>query len=154
MKPVAQYLSRLNSQTLLHVADRAGRWTYRATRGRFGATQLGMPVLLLTTTGRKTRQARTHTLQYLRDGSNLVVIASCLGAPTHPAWYVNLRHDPRVVVEQRDRRRAMTAVTATGAPRERLWRAALAIWPAYATYQARTTREIPVVILQPQAPGG
>jgi deazaflavin-dependent oxidoreductase (nitroreductase family) len=134
----------------LFVVSRIHVALYRASRGRVLASiGKGMPVLLLTTTGRKSGRRRTTPLLYLDDRGRYVVVASVGGAPKHPAWYLNLRADPSAAVEIKGRVHAVTAETAEPDERTRLWRAATAMYPGYDRYQARTTREIPVVILTP-----
>ena len=121
---------------------------FRLTRGRIGShLGKGLPVLLLTTTGRKSGKQRTTPLLYIEDGGRYVVVASVGGAPKHPAWYLNLRDDPRATLEVGGRRLAVQAETAGPEERERLWHGLTAMYPTYDRYQARTTREIPVVVL-------
>jgi deazaflavin-dependent oxidoreductase (nitroreductase family) len=121
---------------------------YRASGGRLGGSMKKAPVLLLTTKGRKTGKVRTTPLLYSRDGDNLVVIASVGGAPHHPAWFFNLQgHKAQVQIGKE--RLKVKAREAEGEERERLWRQMVGIWPAYADYQQKTTRRIPVVVLEP-----
>ena len=135
---------------LLHAVSRIHVAIYRASRGKLlGSIGKGMPVLLLTTTGRKSGRRRTTPLLYLDDGARYVVVASVGGAPQHPAWYLNLRADPRATVEINGRTRAVRAETAGPEERARLWLAVTAMYSGYDTYQARTSREIPIVILTP-----
>ena len=123
---------------------------FRVSSGRIGG-RIGkrLPVLLLTTTGRKSGKRRTTPLLYVEDGGRLVVVASVGGAPKHPAWYLNLRADPRATVEVGRRTLAASAETAGPEERARLWRQVTAMYPTYDSYQANTTREIPIVILTP-----
>ena len=107
-----------------------------------------MPCLLLTTTGRKSAAALTLPLIYGRDGERHLIVASRGGAPDHPAWYKNLAANPQVKLQVAADKFAAKARTATGAERARLWTAMTKIWPAYDEYQAKTTREIPVVVLE------
>jgi deazaflavin-dependent oxidoreductase (nitroreductase family) len=125
------------------------RWLYRVTRGRIGGRIINMPVLLLTTTGRRSGSPRTRALTYLPKGDSAVVIASFLGEPRHPDWWLNLRADPRATVQRGGNVTAMRAREAEGDERERLWRELLERAPDYAEYQTRTTRRIPVVVLEP-----
>ena len=111
---------------------------------------MGSPVLLLTTTGRKTGRWRTSPLLYLEDGENMVVVASNGGAPKHPAWWLNLEANPEATVELGSRKLRVRAEKAGGEKRRRLWARLVEMYPAYEDYQRRTTREIPVVILRPQ----
>ena len=111
----------------------------------------GVPTLLLTTTGRKSGVKRRTALIYGRDTADFVVVASKGGSPGHPAWYLNLEANPDVELQVFDRVVPATARTASGAERRRLWALMRKIWPAYDQYQARTDREIPVVVLTPRA---
>jgi deazaflavin-dependent oxidoreductase (nitroreductase family) len=128
------------------IADHLRR--YQATDGADGHLWNGVPCLLLTTTGRKSGAALTLPLIYGRDGERVVVVASRGGAPDHPAWYENLAAQPRVRVQVAADKFAATARTAKGEERARLWSLMAKIWPAYDEYQAKTTREIPVVVLE------
>ena len=134
----------------LYVASRLHVWLYRSTRGRIGA-RIGnnLPVLLLTTTGRKSGKRRTTPLLYVEDGGRYVIVASVGGAPKHPAWYLNLRSDPSATIEVGGRTLAVQAETAKPEERARLWQALTRMYPTYDTYQAKTTRIIPVVALTP-----
>jgi deazaflavin-dependent oxidoreductase (nitroreductase family) len=122
---------------------------YRETDGAEGhAWQGGTTVLLLTTTGRRSGASRTTPLIYGRDGDNYVVVASKGGADEHPAWYLNLQKDPEVEVQVLGDRFTARARAATDEEKPRLWQAAVERWPAYADYQRRTERDIPVVVLE------
>jgi deazaflavin-dependent oxidoreductase (nitroreductase family) len=121
---------------------------YRETDGAVGYLWNGVPSLILTTTGRNSGQPRDTPLICAADGANYIVIASQGGAPKHPHWYLNLRNAPRVRVQVKGDRFDATARTAEGAERERLWRLAAEAWPRYDTYQQRTERVIPVVVLE------
>jgi len=124
---------------------------YRASGGRLGGRLgKGVPVLLLTTTGRKTGKRRTTPLLYVEEGDGYVVVASVGGAPSHPAWYLNLRSNP-AAMQVGGRKLAVTAETAGLEERARLWLRLRQMWPQYDDYQAKTRREIPVVILAPSA---
>jgi deazaflavin-dependent oxidoreductase (nitroreductase family) len=116
--------------------------------GRAAGGYADTPTLLLTTTGRKSGKRLTMPLIYGTDGDHYVVVASKGGDPKHPAWYLNLQDDPEVHVQVvRDKFTAI-ARTATGEERERLWNKLSAIYPPYPSYQQRTDREIPVVVLE------
>jgi deazaflavin-dependent oxidoreductase (nitroreductase family) len=104
--------------------------------------------LLLTTTGRHSGQPRTTPLIYGRDGDRYLVVASRGGAPKHPDWYQNLVAQPEVHVRVMADRFKARARTATAAEKPPLWKTMAAIFPPYDEYQTRTTREIPVVILE------
>lgn len=120
---------------------------YRATDGREGHDWKGTTVLLLTTTGRRSGEQRTTPLIYQQDGDRYVLVASQGGAPDHPGWYHNLTADPEAELQVWGERFKARAHTAQGEERERLWKLMTATWPAYDGYQARTEREIPVVVL-------
>jgi F420H(2)-dependent quinone reductase len=124
---------------------------YRASDGKLGRTFFGSSVLLLTTTGRKTRRARTWPLSYISEEDQLIVLAANGGQPNHPAWYTNLRANPRASVQLGDRTRLMIAHTAQGDERARLWSRAVREYPAYERYQQKTSRQIPVIVLRPAA---
>ncbi len=106
-----------------------------------------LPVLVLTTKGRRSGKPRTVPLTYFEDGVNLVLVASYGGRPQHPDWFVNLEAEPDVEVKIGGERRRMTARRATPDERARLWPTVVAGYAGYAEYQAKTSREIPLVIL-------
>jgi deazaflavin-dependent oxidoreductase (nitroreductase family) len=124
---------------------------YRLTGGRMLGRIAGVPVLLLTTRGRRSGAPRTKPLLYLADGDAYVVAASFAGEPRHPAWWLNLRADPAAVVQVGRRTVPVRAREAEGAERERLWRAIVEQEASFAEYERRTTRRIPVVVLEPRA---
>jgi deazaflavin-dependent oxidoreductase (nitroreductase family) len=111
-----------------------------------------MPVLLLTTTGRRSGKARTTPLTFFRDGTDLVVIASNGGTDRPPGWSLNLQQTPRAVVQIGTDKLVVTARPASEQQRERLWSVITATYAGYARYQERTTRRIPVVLLTPESP--
>jgi deazaflavin-dependent oxidoreductase (nitroreductase family) len=124
-------------------------WLYRMSRGRIGGRMMGMPVLLLTTTGRRSGRPRTSPLMYIPHGEACVVIASNAGEPRHPAWWLNLRTDPRAIVQQGGRVVVATAREAQDEERARLWAQLIRQEPSYEVYRQRTSRQIPVVVLEP-----
>jgi len=122
---------------------------YRATRGAIGHRLPGTPpMLLLEHVGAKSGQRRTSPLVYIRDGDDVVIVASKGGYPKHPAWFHNLRANPETLVQIGRERRAVRARVATAAERPRLWDAAMRTYAGYRDYQARTEREIPLVVLE------
>lgn len=136
-------------QRLLRTMSALNVWLYRLSGGKIAGAMKGAPILVLTTTGRKSGKRRAMPLLYLRDGDDLVLVASKGGAPKHPVWFLNLEANPSVDVEVgrvRERRRARRA---TAEERERLWPRLVEMYAPYAEYQTKTTREIPVVILEP-----
>lgn len=124
---------------------------YLASNGEKGHIWRGVPTLLLTTTGRKSGEPLMLPLIYGTDGGNFLVVASKGGAPGHPAWYLNLVANPTVEVQVKDRKFTARARTASAAEKPGLWEKMAAIWPAYNEYQQKTSREIPVVVLEPKA---
>ncbi|MGV0787956.1 nitroreductase family deazaflavin-dependent oxidoreductase [Mycolicibacterium sp. XJ2] len=122
---------------------------YCHTGGEVGYLWNGVPTLLLTVTGRRSGQPRTSALIFGRCGEDYLVVASMGGAPMHPKWYLNLQAHPHAEIQVRDRRMAVTARTATPDEKPRLWRIMVELWPNYDAYQARTERDIPVVVLTP-----
>jgi deazaflavin-dependent oxidoreductase (nitroreductase family) len=109
----------------------------------------GAPLLLLGTTGAKSGQPRTNPLVYTRDGDRYVIIASKGGAPTNPDWFHNVVANPDVTLEVGPKRFPARAKVAEGEERERLYAAQAALMPNFAEYQRKTTRQIPVVVLEP-----
>jgi deazaflavin-dependent oxidoreductase (nitroreductase family) len=122
---------------------------FRANGGKVGGQFEGAPLLLLHTTGAKSGQARVNPMMYQADGDNLAVFASKAGAPTNPDWYHNLVANPRASVEVGDATINVVARVADGEDRDRLWSRQKELYPGFADYEAKTTREIPVIILEP-----
>ena len=125
---------------------------YRLTGGKLGGRIGKAPVLLLTVTGRKSGRPRTQPLLYARAGDGYVVIASKGGADQHPLWYRNLQASPQAEVTVGRTTRQVRARDAQGEERERLWRALADLYSGYDKYAQKTTRQIPVVVLEPVAP--
>jgi deazaflavin-dependent oxidoreductase (nitroreductase family) len=155
-KPKPKGLDKPAATKIIKVMSRANVWIYRRTNGRLGRTwhvgsawRHGVPICLLTTTGRKSGQPRTVPLLHLPDGDNVLLVASQGGLPEDPQWYRNLVADPKVTLEFEGRRRTMIARTAAPDERARLWPRLVATYADFANYQAWTEREIPVVICEP-----
>ena len=121
---------------------------YRETDGEVGHDWEGTQTLILTTTGRKSGEPRDNALIYGRNGDDLLVVASKGGADVPPAWYLNLQADPQAEVQVRDERFAVRARDAGPDEKPRLWAEMLTHWPQYEEYQAKSSRDIPVVILE------
>jgi len=128
---------------------------YRATGGRLGgkwrvgsAFPWGIPVCLLTTTGRKSGQPRISPLLFLEDGDRVVLVASQGGLPKNPMWYLNIRADPDVTIQIKSRIRKMRARVATDEERAELWPRLVAMYADFDNYQSWTERQIPVVICE------
>ena len=126
---------------------------YRATGGKVFGRMGESPILLLNTVGRKTGRKRTSPLLYVMDGEDFVIIASKGGAPTHPAWYLNLKANPDATVEVGDRKVRVRAEEVDSEEKVRLWQKMVEMYPTYDDYQRKTKREIPLLILRP-AEGG
>jgi deazaflavin-dependent oxidoreductase (nitroreductase family) len=121
---------------------------FRASGGKVGGAFEGAPLLLLHTTGAKTGQERVNPVMYRRVGDTYAVFASKAGAPTHPDWYHNLIANPAVRAEIGTQTLDLTARVADNSEREQIWTAQKADYPGFAEYEAKTTRQIPVVILE------
>jgi len=135
------------------------RWhprIYRASSGRVLGKLAGLPVLLLETKGRRSGEPRETALTYMpypgQEGKSFVVIASVLGEPLHPAWYLNLSDDSKVAVTVGPDRIAAEAREAEGDEREAIWDEIIRWSPDYAQYRDRTERRIPVIVLDRRGP--
>jgi deazaflavin-dependent oxidoreductase (nitroreductase family) len=123
---------------------------YRATRGKLMNKVGTAPVMLLTTTGRKSHQERTAPVLYLRDGERLVVIGSNAGNVRPPAWALNLRAHPEARVQVGGRRWSVRARLAEGLELAKLWRRANDLYEGFDDYAERTSRDIAVFVLEPR----
>lgn len=123
---------------------------FRASKGKVGGVWQGRPLLLLTTTGAKSRRHHTTPVMYMRDGDHLYVFASKGGAPTHPDWFHNLRAHPEVTVELGDEKFQAIAKPVTGVARDKIYAKWAGLNPQFREYQEKTTRKIPVVELEPR----
>ena len=122
---------------------------YNVSGGRIGGKMGKVPVLLLTTTGRKTGKQRTLPLVYIMDGSAYVITASAGGADKHPGWFFNIRSNPQATIQVKDKHIKVTAEIAGPEKKPELWARLVEVAPNFAGYQKRTSREIPMVILHP-----
>jgi deazaflavin-dependent oxidoreductase (nitroreductase family) len=127
----------------------AHQFVYELSGGRVGERVGRVPMLLLHTTGRKTGRPRTAALLYHRDQSDYVVVGSKGGSDTPPAWLLNLKAMPDVVVQVGTRQFRAGARVASDDERRRLWPEVTELWPQYDRYQSQTRRLIPLVILRP-----
>jgi F420H(2)-dependent quinone reductase len=134
-----------------NLLSRAHSFLFRASGGRFGRKLRGAPVLVLETLGRTTGKVRSVPLLYVEDAGDWIVMASSGGDPRHPLWFTNLEAEPRVTVVTEAGRRAAEAIVTEGEERDRLFAQLRAIYPSFDAYRERTTRELPVVRLRPQA---
>lgn len=129
------------------------QFVYEKTDGRLGSRLGHVKLLLLRVPGRRSGQVRTVELLYIEDGDNLAVVGSKGGSDSPPAWLLNLEAHPEAEVQVGIRRWPVVARIAGREERGRLWQAATAVWPGYNGYQARSAREIPIVILEPAQKG-
>jgi len=150
-----RFISRVSSA----IGARGLRWAgklnvplYRVSGGRLGGRIGRAPVLLLTTTGRRSGQPRTVPVVYLADGERFVVIGSNAGNDRVPAWALNLRANPDAEVEVGRRRVPVRARVAEGEERAELWRRANEQYAGFDDYDARTKRHISVFVLEPRRP--
>ncbi len=142
MKP-KDYVARIGN--LIH------RSVFNGTNGRLMGKFLGMPALMLTTTGRKSGKKRqTMLTSPVHDDNRVVIVASWGGDDRHPTWYLNLRQNPDVEVTMGGKRAQMSARIAKDEEREELWREITTNFKNYAGYQTKTKRVIPLVILEPR----
>ena len=125
---------------------------YESSNGASATTlrDTGLPVIIVTNTGRRTGAVRKMPLMRVVDGDNYVLVASKGGAPKHPEWYYNLTANPEVQIRDKAVVRSMRIrEVVDGAERKRLWDIAVAAYPPYAEYQTRTGRLIPVLVAEP-----
>lgn len=131
----------------IRAMGRSHRAIYRLTRGRVLGRVAGMPVLLLTTTGRRSGRPRTTPLTYFESGSDLVVVASNGGEDRPPAWWLNLCDNPRATITRGRKTEEVEARAATADEYADLWPMITSAHAGYAAYARRTTRPIPVMLL-------
>lgn len=134
---------KVRALSLLHLA------LQRASGGRLGGRLAGMPVLLLTTVGKRSGKPRTVPLTYFHEGDALVLVASYGGRPRNPAWFENLMAGGQAEITIGRERRRVRARRATPEERARLWPRIVATYEGYRRYQDRTSREIPLAVLEP-----
>ena len=122
---------------------------YEATNGEKGGEHRGKPVIVLTSVGAKTGKLRKSALMRVEHEGVYAVVASLGGAPKNPVWYQNLKSNPHVELQDRTTKRDYLAREVSGDEKAIWWERAVQAWPDYATYQARTDRQIPVFVLEP-----
>ena len=142
-------MTTIRRNRAIELAWTAHRWLYRLSGGRIGATLGALPVLMLTTKGRKTGELRSVLLTYIADAGRYVVYASHAGEEREPPWWLNLRATREAEVRVDGHLVRVRAREAEGEERARLWERATSAEPNYAEYQKRTTRRIAVVVLEP-----
>ena len=148
VKPIPRGIVPLLKR-IMHVMTRAHVWIYRMSQGRVGKTLVGTPCCFLTMTGRKSGLTRTIPLIYIPHEEEVILIASQAGMYKHPTWYWNLKADPNVEVIFEGRTRPMIARHANDAEKAERWPVAVAVYPEFDAYQARTDRDIPLFICTP-----
>jgi deazaflavin-dependent oxidoreductase (nitroreductase family) len=124
---------------------------YEGSGGTQGTTlrDTGLPVVIITNRGASSGKVRKTPVMRVEHDGSYAAVASRGGAPTHPQWYYNLRENPRVELQDGASRQDMTAREVTGDERAKWWERAVEAYPPYAEYQQRTTRQIPVFVLEP-----
>ena len=155
IKPKPEGLDKPYVGTIIKTMSKVNVWVYRWTGGLLGskwrvgsAFPWGVPVLLLTTIGRKSGQPRTAPLLFIEEGEAVIIWASQGGLPKDPLWYKNLVANPECGVQIKRRKMKMRARTADPAERARLWPKVVAHYPDFASYETWTDRVIPLVILE------
>ena len=121
---------------------------FRANGGKVTGMFANSPLVLLTTTGAKSGKQRTTPVVYFEDDGNVVIVASLAGAPKHPAWFLNIRANPEVAIERGTEKFRATANIPAQAEHDQLYARASELMPAFVEYQRKTTRVIPVVVLE------
>lgn len=141
----------INSRTVIRFFSLAHAFTYRLTAGRLGGSVGKAPVLVLTTIGRRSGLPRSTPVLYLRDGERFVLVASNAGDDKDPLWWSNLKNNPNATVRVCTTDKTVSARQASPEEKTRYWPQLVALYPAYSSYQKKTRREIPVVVLTPTA---
>jgi deazaflavin-dependent oxidoreductase (nitroreductase family) len=124
---------------------------YEASNGAEAGDLRGRPIIVLTSVGARTGQLRKTALMRVEHNGTYAVVGSMGGAPRHPVWYYNVTRNPHVELQDGPIKRDYLAHEATGDEKAVWWKSAVEAWPDYATYQTRTTRQIPVFVLEPMA---
>ena len=138
------------AKSIFRIFMALGTYLYKISNGKIGGRIAGLQVLLLTTTGRKTGKKRTTPLGYFKDQQgSYIIIGSNAGFDTHPAWFLNLKRQPHVTIQVKDRQVEVDAEVAEPKTRNQLWAQLIKLAPFYDNYTKKTSREIPVVILHP-----
>jgi deazaflavin-dependent oxidoreductase (nitroreductase family) len=151
LKPVVNAISgRRVVQVYMKLASPLDRFLIPATGG-WVSTAPGQQLAVIETVGARSGKKRRTPLLYMRDGGNVVLVASYGGSKRHPAWYWNLKANPRVRLWARKARGWYTARVVEGEERERLWREVMRFYPGYAKYQTYTDREIQIFVLTPES---
>jgi deazaflavin-dependent oxidoreductase (nitroreductase family) len=147
-KPKAQ-AEKLPPKAILKLISKLNVLVYRLSGGRVMGKLKGSPICLVTMTGRKSGRRITMPLMYTPHQDRVLIVASLGGAPQHPVWYHNIMANPDVVIQDGSRIRKMHARQASAAEKAELWPLCVASYPDFAAYQARTERDIPLMICEP-----
>jgi len=139
-------MARLKPGTIRWIG-RLHAWLWKVTGGKLGNVFGSAPFMMLTTKGRMTGRPRTTPVLYLEDEADLIVVASFGGNDMHPAWYLNLESCPKAEVIVKDERRRVLARTLSPEEKELIWRRLVKMYPNFAVYQQRTSRQIPLLRL-------
>lgn len=146
----SRFLNSPMMDLLLKCVSRTNTFMYRRSGGEgVGGTFQKIPVALLTTTGRKSGQPRVNPLYFLRDGDRVIVAASKGGADKNPMWYLNLKANPKVLIQIKKEALELNARDATNDERAKYWPQFVKMYPSYDDYQSSTDRTIPIVICEP-----
>jgi len=152
LKP--KQIDALNSKrvgTAIKWMSRANTWIFKKTSGRLGNKFLrGAEVGILTTTGRKSGEARESPLLFLQEGRRIVLVASQGGRATNPMWYLNLKANPEVSFQTKKEVLHLVARDATDAERDEYWPKLDAMYPDFVNYRTYTDRKIPIVLCDPR----
>lgn len=150
VKPFSKWQEQIAEIVIKPMSD-FNTWIYRISGGKLGGRWLrGAPVMLLTTIGRKSGQPRTKPVLYLRNRDDVIVVASKGGMSRHPLWYLNIEANPNVEIEIGTEKASMKARRATEEEKAALWPRLVEMYRDFDDYQARTERNIPVVVLSPR----
>ncbi|MFC4603683.1 nitroreductase family deazaflavin-dependent oxidoreductase [Rhodococcus kronopolitis] len=141
------------TRAIIKWMSKSNVFAYRATGGRIGgkwrvgsAAKTGLPICLLTTTGRKSGEPRVSPLLFLEEDGRVVLVASQGGQPKHPQWYFNIKANPRVKIQIRSDVRELVARVADDDEHARLWPKLVAMYPEFDDYQSWVERKIPVIV--------
>jgi len=149
-KSPPRFMNSHYADVVIKWMSRFNTWMYRRSGGEgMGGTFQGIPVALLTTTGRKSGQPRVSPLYFLRDGDRVVVAASRGGSDKNPMWYLNLKANPKVAVQIKNEVLDLIARDANEEERARYWPQLVEMYPTYEDYQSWTDRLIPLVVCEP-----
>jgi len=139
-------MARLKPHTI-RLLGRVHAWLWNLGGGKLGSTFGKLPLMMLTTTGRKTGRRRTTPVLYLQDETSFIVVASFGGNDMHPAWYLNLEQCPDAEVIVKGEHRRVSARKLSPDEKKVIWRRLVQLYPQFETYQQRTRREIPLMRL-------